>query len=96
MKESFIDIFKEYQGKKAELKALEKDISILQDKLKASIPENDEKGGVMHKVTYSKSVSYAKALPDLKTLIPKTKYKDVDKILASYTSTYPRHTFKEA
>jgi hypothetical protein len=95
MKESFIEIYKELKDAQSRRKEAEKDEKLLKEKLRALIPDNQEKGGIYHKVTYSNSVSYAKAFPEIKSLIPKTKHEEADKILESFTTAYPRHTFKE-
>jgi hypothetical protein len=88
------DLFRRYNDLSKEIRDLEKERDLIKEQLQAKIPPNQAKAGVYHEVTESKSISYAKALPDLKSLIPKTKYPEVDIILTNHTKYYERHKLK--
>lgn len=89
-------LFSEYRSLSKEIKDLEKERDAILDILKSKIPKNETKAGITHKVTEGKSVSYAKALPEIKTLVPKTKQPEIDTILENHTKWYERHKIEEA
>lgn len=91
---SFLSIYHEYENAVSLRKQAQENENLLKDKLKSLIPENAEKGGIIRRTTYGKSISYAKALPEIKSLIPKTRHPDADRIIEEYTTTFPRDSFK--
>lgn len=94
------DLYQEYSTLYTEKKELEKQAKEKDKRLKqietifsSAIPAGDAKAGIYHKVTYGKSVSYAKVVTEARNLIPKTKHQQLDEILNRYTKQTPRHTF---
>lgn len=90
-----LDLFAEYQALSAQVSELTKQKDKAAALLKAMIPAGESRAGIQHVVSYGKSVSYAKALADIREqLIPKTRQSDVETILAAYTTQPMRSTFK--
>lgn len=85
----------EISALKEQIKSLEKEATMLEGKLMEGIKPNEAKGGIRHVVTYRSSVSYAKALEDIKErLVPKTKWPDAEGIVGEYTKISEVHKFK--
>lgn len=100
-KEDIVQVFAKYSETaekiaklKAELSALEKDQEMATMTLSSLIPEGESKAGIQHKLVPHTSVSYAKALKDIREqLIPKTKQDQVDALLKEYTNCTFSHKF---
>lgn len=79
----------------AELKELDKQRKVAEKLLSSAIPADDVKDGVQHLTVRKVNVAYSEALEEVRaTLVAKTKYKEVDKIIASFTSETFSHKFK--
>jgi hypothetical protein len=102
--QKILDLFSKLTESTEKRLALEKEVSqhkeletAYKNELQALIPENETKGGIVHRVTTKPSISYAKFYEALQEqIIPKTKHAAAENLKATFTSFSETHTFKEA
>jgi hypothetical protein len=80
---------------KEQVKAIEKEIDLMEQQLYANIPANMVVNGLQHVVFTKRNVSYAKVLEKVKSLyVPKTKLAEVEAITEEFTSISETHKIK--
>lgn len=83
---SILALFEKLEEQQKIERDAKSNIKLLQKQLYTAIPENSTKAGVFRKTWTQPSISYKNVITDLRPLIPKTKWEQIDTIIESNTS----------
>lgn len=89
------DAFAELSKQRAIIETAEEAIKVQQGILKELIPDNETLGDIKHTVFESSTVSYAKYVDFLMTLIPKTKQEQAELMKQQFTKSNIQHRYTE-
>jgi hypothetical protein len=90
------ELFTKYQRARKKKNELEQEIALLKAAIQKQLGPNETREGVYREVRETRSVSYAKALPEIKALVPKTRQPEIEKILERNSTVSKRESIKEA